>query len=50
MSRVNQQVEVDSGRIVWDLLVKSMEYAAECLWPGGRSACRKLRVITNENW
>ena len=30
MSRVNEQVEVDRGRMLWNLLTRpSMEYAAE---------------------
>ena len=37
------QVEVDRGRMVWELLARpSMEYAAEVWWTGGGSACRKL--------
>ena len=47
MSRVNRQVEVDTGRMVWELLARpSMKYAAEVWWTGGRSACR---VVTDEN-
>ena len=38
MSRDNGQVEVDRGRMVWELLVRpSMEYAAEVWRTGGRS-------------
>ena len=38
------QVEVDRGRMVWELLVRpSIEYAAEAWWIVGRSACRKLK-------
>ena len=44
-SRVNEQVEVDRGRKVWELLARpSMEYAAEVWWTGGQSACRKLEL------
>ena len=43
MSRVNEQVEVDGGKMVWELLARpSIEYAAEVWWTGGCSACRKL--------
>ena len=39
-SRVNGQVEVDRGRMVWKLLARpSMEYAALVWWTGGHSAC-----------
>ena len=45
MSRVNGQVEVDGGRMLWELLVRpSMEYAAEVWLTGRRSACRKLEL------
>ncbi len=43
MSRVNGQVVVDRGRIVWVLLARlSMEYAAEVWLTRGHSACGKL--------
>ena len=43
MSRVNGQVEVDRGRLVWELIGRqSVEHAAEVWWSGGCSACRKL--------
>ena len=39
MSRVNGQVEVDRGRMVWELLARpSMEYTAGMWWPGGHGA------------
>ena len=42
MSGVNGQVEVDRGRMTWELLARrSMEYAVEVWWTGGSSACRK---------
>ena len=45
MSRVNGLVEVDRGRMLWELLARpSMEYAAEVWWTGGHSACRKLEL------
>ena len=45
MSRVNGQVEVDRGRMLWELLVRpSMEDAAEVWLTGRRSACRKLEL------
>ena len=41
---MDEQVEVDSGKMVWELLVRPcMEYAVEVWWTGGRSACRKLQ-------
>ena len=43
MSGVSGQVEVNRGRIVWELLARpSMWYTAEVWWTGGRSACWKL--------
>ena len=43
MSRVNGQVEVDKGRMVWEFIGRpSGEHAAEVWWSGGCSACRKL--------
>ena len=45
MSMVNGQVEVDRGRMVWELLVRpSMEYVAEVWWTVRRRACRKLEL------
>ena len=41
MSRVNGQVEVDKGRMVWQLLGRlSVEHEAEVWWSGGHSGCR----------
>ena len=49
MSRVNGQVEVDRGRMVWELLARpSMEHIAEPWWIRGRSACRKLESAQME--
>ena len=43
MSRMKGQVEVDGGRMVWELVARPrMEYAAEVWWVGGHSASRKL--------
>ena len=43
MSRVNGQVEVDRGRMAWELIGRpSVEHAAEVWWSGGCSAYRKL--------
>ncbi len=43
ISRVNGQVEVERGRMVWEFLARPcMEYAAKVWWTGGHSACRKL--------
>ena len=43
MSRMNGQVDVDRGRMEWELLARpSMEYAAEVWWTGVHSACKKL--------
>ena len=45
MSRVNGQVEVDRGRMLWELLVRpSMEDAAEVWLTRRLSACRKLEL------
>ena len=44
MSRVNGRVEVDRGRMVWELMGRpSMAHAAEVWWSGGR-AFRKLEL------
>ena len=43
MSRVNRQVEIDRGRMVWELIGRpSVEHVAEMWWLGGHSVCRKL--------
>ena len=43
MSRMNVQVEVNRGKMVWELLARtSMEHAAEVWWTVGHGACRKL--------
>ena len=43
MSRVNGQIEVDRGRMVWELIGRlSVEHAAGMWLSGGHSACRKL--------
>ena len=43
MSRVNGQVEVDRGWMVWELIGRqSVKYAAEVWWSGGLSTCRRL--------
>ena len=44
LSRVNGQVEVDRGWMVWELMGKlSVELAAaEVWWSGGCNVCRKL--------
>ena len=44
MSRVNGQVKVDRGRMVWELMGRQyVEHAAEVWWSGGRSVCRNLK-------
>ena len=43
MSRVNGQVEVYRGRMVWERIGRqSVKHAAEVWLSGGHSACRKL--------
>ena len=45
VSRGNGQVEVDRGRIVWELIGRpSVEHAAEVWWSVGPSAYRKLEL------
>ena len=45
MSRVNGQVGVDTGRMVWELIMRpSVGHVAEVWWSGGCSACRKLEL------
>ena len=39
MSRKDGQIEVERGRLVWELLARpSLEHAAEIWWPGGKAA------------
>ncbi len=45
MSRVNGQMEVERGRLVWELARPSIEHAAEVWWTGGKTANRKLEAI-----
>ena len=43
MSKVNGEMEVDRGRMVWGLIGRqSVEHAAEVWCQGGYSVCRKL--------
>ena len=45
MSKVDGQVEVDRGRLVWELLARpSLEHAAEVWWHGGKAARAKLEA------
>ena len=49
MSRKDGQVEVERGRLVWELLARpGLEHAAEVWsswWPGGKSVNRKLEAV-----
>ena len=45
MSRKDGQIEVERGRLVWELLAKlSLEHAAEIWWPGGKAANRLFKI------
>ena len=40
---MNGDVEVDRGRMMWELIGRlSVDHAAEVWWSGGHRACRKL--------
>ena len=46
MSRVNGQIEVECGRLIWELLAHpSLEHAAGVWWTGGKVANRKLEAV-----
>ena len=46
MSRKDGQIEVERGRLVWELLARpSLEHAAEIWWPGGKIANRNLEAV-----
>ena len=46
MSRVNGQIEVERGRLIWELLARpSLEHAASVWWTGGKVANRKLEAV-----
>ena len=43
MSRVNREMEVDRGRLIWELLARPcMEYLSEVWWTGGKTVCKNL--------
>ena len=49
MSRKDGQIEVDRGRLVWELLARpGLEHAAEIWWPGGKAANKKLEAVQDE--
>ena len=46
MSRVNGQIEVERGRLVWELLARpSLEHAASVWWTGGKVASKRLEAV-----
>ena len=46
MSRNNGQIEVERGRLVWELLARpSLKHTAEIWWPGMKAANKKLESI-----
>ena len=46
MSRVNGQIEVERGRLVWELLARpSIEHAASVWWTGGNVANKRLEAV-----
>ena len=49
MSRVNGQVEVDRGRMAWELIGRpSVEHAEEVCWSGGRNV-EEVGISTDES-
>ena len=45
-SRVNESVEVDNGRMVWEPIWRPrVEHAAKMWWSGGLNACKKLESV-----
>ena len=50
MSRKDGQIEVERGRLVWELLARpSLEYAAEIWWPGGKTANRNPEAVQEKS-
>ena len=46
MSRVNGEIEVDRGRLIWELLASPcLEHASEVWWTGRKAACKNLEKI-----
>ena len=46
MSRVNGEMKVDRGRLIWDLLARPcLEHASEVWWTGWKAACKNLEKI-----
>ena len=46
MSRKDGKIEVERGRLVWELLARpGLEHAAEVWWPGGKTVNRKLEAV-----
>ena len=46
MSKKDRQIEVEGGRLVWELLARPcLEHAAEVLWPGGKTTNRNLEAV-----
>ena len=49
MSRKDGQIEVERGRLVWELLARpGLEHAAEIWWPGGKAANKKLEAVQDK--
>ena len=43
ISRVNGAMEVDRGRLIWELLARScLEHVSEVWWTRGKEACKNL--------
>ena len=49
ISRVNGQVEVDRGRLVWELIGRLSVEHAEVWWSGRASACKRLESGTDQS-
>ena len=55
MSRVNREMEVDRGRLIWKLLARPcLEHASEVWQTGGKAACKNLenfkRTLAGDWW
>ena len=50
ISRVNGAMEVDRGRLIWELLARScVEHVSEVWWTRGKEACKNLGGKIQEN-
>ena len=51
MSRVNGGMEVDRGRLIWELIARPcLEHASEVWWTGGEGSKQELGKKSREHW